>query len=134
MTTYRVEYIRWQPSDAMYTSHPEAKGYNVTYLFKVTSKEESRFLQVGIASLVPKEPGWASLEETDHVKVAAKAVEYFLAGTVPKDNLLEDDTITIKVTRHWYPGHDGALQFREDYQSFRVKVEKPKPPLGFIKD
>lgn len=133
MATYQVEYIGWRDSNALFTTHPEAKG-RVTYLFKVTSDDETRFLRVGIASLLPKEPGWASLEETDHVKVAAKAVEYCLAGTVPKDNLVEDDTITIKVTTHWYPGHGGPPELREDYHSFRVKVEKPRPPLGFIKD
>jgi len=132
MTTYQVEYIGWRPSDAMYTTHPEAKGYNVTYLFKVTSREETRFLQVGIASLLPKEPGWVSLEVTDHMKVAAKAVEYFLAQTVPPDHLVDADTI--KLTTHWYPGHGGPPEIREDYQSFSVKVEKRKPPLGFIKD
>ena len=133
MTTYRVEYIGWRDSNALFTTHPEAKG-RVTYLFKVTSDDETRFLRVGIAALIPKQPGWVSLKETDHVKVAAKAVEYFLAGTVPKDNLLEDETITIKLTKDWYPGHPRSPELREDYQAFEVKVEKPKPPLGFIKD
>jgi len=116
----------------MYTTHPEAKGYNVTYLFKVTTQEESRFLQVGIAPTVAKLSNWASLEEIDHVKVAAKAVECYLASTIPPDHLFEN--YVIQVDQHWYPGYGGGPELREDYQSFRVKVEKPKPPLGFIKD
>ena len=132
MTTYQVEYMGWRPSSAMYTTHPEAKGHNVIYLFKVTSEVETCFLKVGIASLLPKEPGWAPLEETDHVKVAAKAVECFLRATAPEDHLLADDII--KVDSYWYPGHPRSPELREDYQAFEVKVEKPKPPLGFIKE
>ena len=133
MNTYQIEYRGWRHfPKGWFATHPDAKGKSVTYLFKVTSKKERLFLQVGITPTVAISSNWASLEETDHVKVAAKAVECFLASTIPPNHLFEDDII--QVDQYWCPGYGGPPELREDYQSFRVKVEKPKPPLGFIKD
>ena len=136
MTTYQIEYIGWRhfpEQGGWFASHPDARGKSVTYRFKVTFNEERLFLQVGItpsvATLFNK---WASLEEIDHVKVAAKAVECYLASTIPPDHLFENHVI--QVDQYWYPGYGGPPELREDYQSFSVKVEKPKPPLGFIKN
>jgi len=133
MTTYQIEYRGWRHfPKGWFASHPDAQGKSVTYLFEVVSKGEPRFLQVGITPTVAKLSNWASLEEIDHVKVAAKAIECYLASTIPPDHLFEN--CVIQVDQYWYPGFGGPPELREEYESFRVKVEKPKPPLGFIKD
>jgi len=133
MKTYQIAYRGWRHfPKGWFASHPDAQGKSVIYLFEVTFNEERLFLQVGITPTVAISSNWASLVERDHVKVAAKAVECYLASTIPPDHLFEN--YVIQVDQYWYPGYRGTPELREDYQSFRVTVKKRKPPLGFIKD
>src|SRR5690606_38083312 len=64
--------------------------------------------------------------------VAARAVEEFLLGAVPRVAVEEETetSVVLKLrTDTWYPGYPGRPEAIENWQAFEVAV--PKPPLGF---